>query len=326
MGVTVSRNGPLPMAGRVRHGESMSATRDLIIYARRNGGVFTTREAMALGLSTSTLQRRVADGVFVRVNRGVLALPGTATRPDLAMRAALRTLNAVVSHQSAAHIHELEPILESSQPSVTVSHRSTHSFPGVTVHQSTDLLDEHTQYIDGMRVTTPVRTLVDLSKVLGRRRLARVVEQALVSRKVDIDDLADLVSSLSRRGKVGMKRMHRVLDDLTGQSVPETELERILVDLIVDAGLPEPIKQFSAPWLKPLNGRVDLAYPDYTIVIEADSRRWHGSFDAFETDRIRDNAAQIAGWIVLRITWRMIKDDPSTVIQTVKGALEMRGW
>lgn len=325
MGLTASRNRPVPISRPVRHVGCMSATRDVIEFARRNGGVFTSREAIAIGLSKSTLQRRVAEGVFVRVNRGVLALPGTATRPDIEMRAALQTLNAVVSHQSAARIHGFEPIGD-SPPSVTVSHRGTHTFPGVVVHQSTDLLDAHVVEINGTRVTSPVRTLIDLAKVLSRRHLARVVENTLVSGKVDIDELIDMVGALSRRGKVGMKRIHVVLDDLVGQAMSESELERRLVNLIVDAGLPAPVKQFKAPWLKPLNGRVDLAYPDFEIVIEGDSRRWHGMFDAFESDRSRDNAAQISGWIVLRITWRMIKEDPSRVIKTVRAALESRGW
>lgn len=278
-----------------------------------------------MGLSKSTLQRRVADGVFVRISRGVFALPGTATRPDIAMRAALQSLNAVVSHQSAARIHGLEPV-DKTSPTVTVSHRGTHSFPGVIVHQSTDLLAEHTMQVGGLRVTTPSRTIVDLSKVSSRRRLVRLIENAVVAGKVDVDELLDLVNALSRKGKVGMKRMHKALDDLTGQAVSESELERLMIGIIDDAGLPQPVKQFKAPWLKPLNGRVDLAYPDYTIVIEGDSRRWHGPFDAFETDRVRDNAAQIAGWIVLRFTWRMLRDEPSRVIQTVRAALESRGW
>ena len=125
---------------------------------------------------------------------------------------------------------------------------------------------------------------------------------------------------------MGTKRLRRVVENLTGNALSESELERLLIELIVDAGLPEPVKQFHAPWLKRLNGRVDLAYPMYEILIEGDSRRWHGTFDAFESDRTRDNAAQIAGWIILRITWRMIQTEPSGVIQTVKAALESRGW
>lgn len=303
----------------------MSATREVIEFARKNGGIFSTQEAVALGLAKATLSRRVTDGIFVRIGPGVLALPGTATRPDIEMRAALKTLGAVVSHQSAARIHGLQPI-EDSPPSVTVSHRGTHTFPGVIVHQSTDLLDEHVIEISGMRVTTSPRTVVDLSKVYSARRLERIVENALIAGKVDLDDLVELTTALSRRGKVGIKRMRRVIENLTGNALSESELERLLIELIVNAGLPEPVKQFHAPWLKRLNGRVDLAYPMYKILIEGDSRRWHGTFDAFESDRTRDNAAQIAGWIILRITWRMIQTEPSKVIQTVKAALESRGW
>lgn len=303
----------------------MSATKEVIEFARKNGGIFSTQEAVALGLAKATLSRRVTDGIFVRIAPGVLALPGTATRPDIEMRAALKTLGAVVSHQSAARIHGLQPI-EDSPPNVTVSHRGTHTFPGVIVHQSTDLLDEHVMEISGMRVTTPPRTVVDLSKVYSARRLERIVENALIAGKVDLDDLVELTNALSRRGKVGIKRMRRVIENLTGNAFSESELERLLIELIVNAGLPEPVKQFHAPWLKRLNGRVDLAYPMYKILIEGDSRRWHGTFDAFESDRTRDNAAQIAGWIILRITWRMIQTEPSKVIQTVKAALESRGW
>jgi very-short-patch-repair endonuclease len=303
----------------------MTATRDVISFAQSNGGVFSTQEAIALGLARTTLQRRVEEGIFVRVGKGMLALPGTATRADLAMRAALRLLNGVVSHQSAARNHGFEAIPD-SPPSITVSHRSSYSFPDVVVHQATDLLEEHVQEIDGMRVTTPARTLVDLAKVFGPKRLERVVEHALVTGKVDVEEFVDLVTALSRKGKRGMKKLHTIISErLIGTVVSDTELERVLYQLIDDAALPRPSRQFDAPWLKPMNGRVDFAYLEEKIVIEADSRRWHLVFDAFEVDKIRDNAAQIAGWIVLRITWRMIKEEPSEVVRTIRDALQVRG-
>jgi len=302
----------------------MTAIRDVISFAQRNGGVFSTQEAIALGLAKTTLQRRVEEGIFVRVGKGMLALPGTATRSDLAARAALRLLNGVVSHQSAAMIHGFEPIPD-SPPSITVSHRSNYSFPDVVVHQSTDLLEEHVQEINGTRVTTPARTLVDLAKVYGPRRLERVIEHALVTGKVDVEEFVDLVAALSRKGKRGMKKLHAIINErLVGTVVSDTELEGAFYQLIDDAGLPRPTRQFHAPWLKPLNGRVDFAYLLAKIVIEADSRRWHLTFDAFEVDKVRDNAAQIAGWIVLRITWRMIKEEPSEVVRTIREALQVR--
>jgi very-short-patch-repair endonuclease len=302
----------------------MTATRDVIAFAQANDGVFSIQEAVALGMPRTTLQRRIEEGIFVRVGRGMLALPGTATRSDLAMRAALRLLNGVISHESAARIHGFEGIPK-SPPSITVSHRSSHHFQDIVVHQSTDLLESHVMEIDGIRVTTPVRTLVDLAKVFGPKRLERVIEHALTSGKVDIEEFIDLVTVLSRKGKRGMKKLHSIIHErLLGTAVSDTSLERALFKLIKDAGLPLPTRQFHAPWLKRLNGRVDFAYVDLRIVIEADSRRWHLSFDAFETDKIRDNAAQIAGWIVLRITWRMIKEEPDAVVNTIREALAIR--
>ena len=93
--------------------------------------------------------------------------------------------------------------------------------------------------------------------------------------------------------------------------------------LVVErSGLPEPIRQFRASWLRPVNGRVDFAYPDHRLLIEGDSRRWHMLAQAFETDRLRDNAAQLAGWRVLRFTWEEIVNTPERVVATIDRALQ----
>lgn len=303
----------------------MSVTRDVIEFAQRNGGVFTPEDAAALGMSRSALTRRVSHGVFVRIGRGVLCLPGTSTRPDLVMRAAHRSLGAVVSHESAARRHGLEPITI-DLPTMTVSHRSTHTYPGIRVYQATDLLAEHLVEADGLPTTNPERTVIDLARTTGVGRLRRIVESGLAAGIIEIGALSELHESLARRGKPGVKKMRGVLEAIGGDAPPsETELEARLLDHIRSAGLPEPLRQFHAPWLRKVNGRVDLAYPHHRLVIEGDGRRWHILFDAFEEDRRRDNAAQLAGWRVLRFTWRMIADEPSQVVQTIRAALEFTG-
>ena len=302
----------------------MSKTRDVIAYAKRHGGIITTGEAMDLGMPSSTITRRVEDGVLARLGRGILALPGTSTRPDALLRAAGRLLGAVVSHQTAARMHGLEPVPK-SPPAVTVLHRNTYSFPGLVVHQSTDLLPEHIVELNGQRVTSPARTINDLTSVLKRRRMEQIVDNALAAGIVDLDELVTLHLALTRQGKKGMKQLGEILRERAdGVFVPETVLERKLFGLLVSAGIPKPSRQFHAPWLEPIEGRVDFAYEAEEIVLEADSRRWHGLFDAFEEDRRRDIAAQLAGWIVLRITWKMITEDPGFVVDSVKQALMLR--
>jgi very-short-patch-repair endonuclease len=194
------------------------------------------------------------------------------------------------------------------------------------VHQSTDLLPDHVTTVGELRTTIPTRTVIDLAKVLGRRRLERVVDNALAAGIVGIDDLATLFTAIRRPGKPGVRNLAAILEPRLGDELAasETELEAILFNALVDAGLPPPEKQFRAPWLKPVRGRVDLAYGVPQIVIEADSRRWHTLFDAFEADRRRDNAAMLAGWVVLRYTWRMISEEPWTIVKEVREALETR--
>ncbi len=299
-------------------------TRDVIEYARRHGGVITTREAIDLGMARATLTRRVNDGVFVRLRRGILALPGTATRPDILLRAAGRIMGAVVSHNSAATIHGLEP-LPKGLPSVTVPHRGTYSFPGLRVHQSTDLRPEHTLRKNGMQLTNPERTVIDLAKVLRRRQLERLLDNALAAGTADFDRLVELFLSLTRQGKTGLAALGELLGERAKHDlIDATVLERELFELISAASLPLPVREFHAPWLEAINGRVDFAYLGERIVIEADSRRWHLLMRAFEVDKRRDNEAQIHGWMVLRITWRMIIDEPDYVIGTLSSALSIR--
>jgi very-short-patch-repair endonuclease len=163
------------------------------------------------------------------------------------------------------------------------------------------------------QVTTPERTIVDLAKVTKRGRLERTVDNALAGGVVDFEVLAALFLAMSRQGKKGMRVSREIIRvRADGGRIPDTVLEKRLFELLSDAGLPTPVAQFHAPRLEPIDGRVDFAYLDQQIVIEADSRRWHGLFEAFETDRRRDIAAQLAGWIILRFTWSMITKDPAS--------------
>lgn len=52
-------------------------------------------------------------------------------------------------------------------------------------------------------------------------------------------------------------------------------------------------------------GRVDLLVGD-RLIIECDSRAFHDSADAYETDRERDMRATAAGYAVVRLTWHRI--------------------
>jgi very-short-patch-repair endonuclease len=70
--------------------------------------------------------------------------------------------------------------------------------------------------------------------------------------------------------------------------------------------------------------RVDVYVEAWRLVIEADGRNWHARVEAFETDRHRDNQLALQGIQVIRLTYRMIKEDPQGCLETIRGVGRVR--
>jgi hypothetical protein len=291
---------------------------------RQNGGVLTRSTALALGMPSSTLQDWVKIGHLVAVGRGLYVLPGVLDSEGTLLHAATHALDAVVSHESAARLHGLDQ-LNSTRVTVSVPVRRSNRFPGVTVHQLTDLVPEHTVTVFGMTVTNPTRTIIDLAPILPEKVLAACVDQAVRLGLTTYQRTSDLLEILARKGKPGVKKLRKILiARLGGNYVTDSTLESRLLDVILGGGLPKPSTQFRPPWLRKVNGRVDLAYVAQEVLIEGDSLRWHNTPEAFQLDKARDNLAALAGWITLRYTWEDITKQPERIVSEIRQALSMR--
>jgi very-short-patch-repair endonuclease len=64
-----------------------------------------------------------------------------------------------------------------------------------------------------------------------------------------------------------------------------------------------------------------MAYPELRIAIEADGFAVHGTRPAFEDDRARQNRLMLAGWQVLRFTWRQVCRQPESVVDQLRTAV-----
>ncbi len=203
---------------------------------------------MALGLTDMMLRRRLASGALVMARPGVYVLPGHTFTPQMLLRAATYALPGVVSHESAAEIHDL-PYVPRGMAVISVPHRTTNRFPEVVLHQSTDLFPHHIEEIDGLRITTVPRTIFDLASRLRPRRIRMLVEQAVVERKCALDELTTIKDELARRGRPGSASFREVLCEIgPGVALSESALELAGMGLIRDAGLPEPHQQLELPW------------------------------------------------------------------------------
>ena len=70
---------------------------------------------------------------------------------------------------------------------------------------------------------------------------------------------------------------------------------------------------------------LDFAFKRERVASEIDGRLHHTDVDLFESDRLRQNALLLHGWLVLRFTWHMLDADPTYLIATTREALACRG-
>ncbi len=295
----------------------------LLEFLANNNGVISRSDALALGMKPATLMRRVQTGHLIPVAKGLYVQPGVMEAERTTLLAATHALDAVASHHSAARLHDLEA-LRSEIVSVTVPTRKSNRFGPVVVHQVTDLSPTDVMVIKGIPTTNATRTIVDLAAVIGKRRLAFVLDEAKRRGITSYEDVSWRLESLARRGKPGVTRLRSVLRPrLGGFVVSESTLETRLHYLIFTSALPVPTSQYRPPWLKSTNGRVDIAYVDQKLIVEGDSQRWHGTPEFFQADRHRDNLAQLAGWRILRFTWEDITLRPSYVVESIRKALSV---
>ena len=303
----------------------MNRERRMRDIAEGQCGLISRSQALAIGFTDRTIEFRLRSGLWDRVVPGVYGLPGRIKdRRSWLAAATLSLPGAVVSHQSAGTLHDIPGLPDLVV--VTVPFRTTHSFPGVIVHRSTDLTAPDIVTLDGLPVTTLLRTVIDLASVLHEERLTRVVDYCLSSRRLALEGLQTGLEAIARRGKPGVRSLRKILDERgPGWVAPESELERLALQVLAAGGLPEPERQVAVPWRSHQGERVDFAYPHQRLIIEVDGRRWHSRDLDFENDRRRDNLAMLAGWRVLRFTWRELREDPTRVCSMVRRALSIGG-
>lgn len=290
--------------------------------AESQNGLVTGEQAINAGLSRWVIRQRVRLGEWKCLGSDVYLIYG-APSAMVRLRAAVLALSAVVSHQSAAQLLGLG-YGRFTGAVATVPSRRTYRFDGVQVHQSTDLDRRYVTHVAGLPVTSPNRTMFDLASVTNLVRLRGMAQKALVGRLMTVEDLAAILEELGRRGRPGTTRFRKLLEEVSpGLVIPESVMEERMLALITANDLPMPTLQMPLPWRSPVKGRVDFAYEDARVIIECDGRSWHTTMEAFESDRRRDNLAQLNGWRVLRFTWKDLTENPARVLDQITQALRL---
>jgi very-short-patch-repair endonuclease/predicted transcriptional regulator of viral defense system len=290
--------------------------RTIARIAERQYGLISRRQLYGLGLSARTIERGLSRGRLHCVHRGVYAVGHRRLTPRGHWLAAVLAAGpgAVLSHRSAGAHLGLRPTA-SARVDVTVCRRAARARPGVAVHVTRELLERDWTTRDGIPVTSVARTLLDLAGLISSKQLSRALEAAERAELFDLLALEDVCSRAN--GRRGLGALRQAIADQTGPPpATRSELERDLLELCDAHRLQRPQVNVLV-----LGFEADGHWPGARLVLECDSFEFHRTRAAFERDRERDVALQLAGYTVLRFTHRRMIRNPEEVAAAIRSLL-----
>ena len=185
--------------------------------------------------------------------------------------------------------------------------RSRAGSGGLVVHRVRSLHPEDVAKVDGIPVTSLARTLLDNAEVLPLRQIVRMIEEA---ERRQIFDLGAVERLLARsHGRHGVKPLRAAMAEIHGEPTRvNSDWERDLIDFCDEFDIPRPELNAIVEGFE-----VDAFWRHAKLIVELDSWSYHRGRTAFENDRVKLAALQLAGYIVLPITWRRLEREPEEV-------------
>jgi very-short-patch-repair endonuclease len=286
--------------------------------ANGQDGLVDRSQLLERGVSLYTIRRWVRTGMLHPRYWGVYAVGHAALAPHGRQRAALLAAGegAILSHATAAHLWGLRETPPATVD-VCVVGRQPRSRPGLRVHRLSHLHPRDMRDRDGLPLTSPARTLIDLAHYVTPDELERLVSEA---RAQELVKVGELETALERAGhRRGVAKMRAFLDAESEPDFTRSKGERLLRRYLRRAHLSQPRANVRV-------GRwpVDFLWPEEKLVVEFDGYRFHGHRRPFERDRRKDVELVNAGYLVLRFTWRQLKEEPLVVIAAIAQALGRR--
>lgn len=293
--------------------ERTGAVRQL---AERQGGHVTRVQLLELGLGRRAIQNQLEAGRLFRVHRGVYAVGHVPTSPLDRARGALLAGGArsALSRTSAAAFWGLYQ--RWPQPLEVVSPLQLR-VPTLKASRCNTLLGRDIRAKDGIRVTSPARTLLDIAPRTATKTLHRFHNQLRMGRLVNNEQLVDVAKRNPQHP--GSK----LLLALAGASKGEAKRSGFEVDWPPFAAkyeLPEYEMNIHVA-----GERIDVLFTPDRLIVELDGWDTHGTKLAFEDDRDQDASILAATGIpTMRITYDGLHRRPREQVRRINATLARR--
>ncbi|MEO6714252.1 MAG: DUF559 domain-containing protein [Mycobacteriales bacterium] len=292
----------------------------LAAIARRQHGLWTQRQALTCGVTTTAVRERLAAGDWVEIRDAVY---GAASRPtDELGRILAVALEAgpriAMSGVAAAYVRRFPHVAAPIELTAAVPLNRRVSITGCEIERSR-CFPSVVPHINGVPVLSRSGTLLTLAAQVPPAVLVDCLQELARQGSVRLADLPTVL----RRGRSGSAALARAMAELAagGDSRPERRLHRALRD--------EGVVGFEFGWEVVLRDgtryRPDLWHDALQFCIEVDGVASHSIASRMDSDRVRHNRLALDLDIaVARFTPGRIDRAIDTVVDEVRAAVSRR--
>jgi very-short-patch-repair endonuclease len=269
-------------------------------FAAKQGGHVTREQLLAASVSPRTIKRWVAGGKLIRVYRGVYAVGHLQSNPINAAHAALLAGGdrCALAGPCALVLWGIWRRWPNRLQIVMAGDRRP---TGLVVHHSATLLKRDITTVQGVRVTSPARTMLDNARRLKPDQLTRAVNDLRLRDLLTIDQLADVIARNPTHPAVSLLQSEL---EFAQPEPTRSVLEDRFLPLLRKHKLPTPRINVDV-----VGYRVDAYFPDHALVVELDGWKSHRSKVRFLEDRRQDFAILAATGIpTVRLPYEDVND------------------
>lgn len=291
--------------------------------AARQYGLASRQQILDLRFTARQIDRRVLAHQWRRVAPRVFDVAPAAPHARRPVMAAVLESGGAAAYRSAANLHGLLENPPVRAEIIVPYGNQPRGLSPVKVHRSRTIAPTDIEVIEGIPCTTVLRTIVDLSTVVGCDRLDSYVAKAIRRHRLNITELLD-ISVRPSPGHTGIGRLRMVLEPYAvDKAMCESELERLLFRSVCSGALVLPQRQHLVRIGRD-QFRLDTAWPDEKVFVEADGLAFHIDRAVFERDRSRQNRLVRAGWLPLRYTWPALTKRAADTVAEITAVVEAR--
>jgi very-short-patch-repair endonuclease len=276
----------------------------------QQAGVVSFGQAVACGMSASTVRRWVGEGRWKRVRPAVFLVGGHRYTGEARIRAVglWAGPEGVITGPAAAYWHRMLDGAPTFIDLTVPARRKPKPQPGVRIHRrDLDLEDVRQRF--GVRVAAKPFAALETAVALpdGSVFLDRALQKHV--------PFTEVYRAYCRNmGRPGWAAASRLL--VAAADRADSAAERLLVRLLREAGI--------GGWVlgHPLGPyRIDLAFPAQRVAVEVDGWAYHVDPERFRNDRRKGNFITRSGWDLLRFTWHGLHTQPVESIREIADTL-----